>query len=191
MGLSNAFSKLDVEDRGYLDEATVIKATQNSERQPYDVVRQALKEVELDSSRRVELDDYVDLISKLRLSSPSQQRVSAGPQRPRGISSAASQQGNGSSAAPSHTPKTSVGGNTGGGRITVGGATGSSQHTINEDEMTEFTRHINAVLAGDPDVGNLLPFDTNTFEMFDHCKNGLVLAKLINDSVPDLSLIHI
>lgn len=38
----------------------MIKATQQSERQPYDVVRQALKEVELDSSRRVELDDYVD-----------------------------------------------------------------------------------------------------------------------------------
>jgi len=52
---------MDVDDKGYLDEATVIKATQNSERQPYDVVRQALKEVELDSSRRVELDDYVDV----------------------------------------------------------------------------------------------------------------------------------
>ena len=52
---------MDVDDKGYIDEATVIKATQNSERQPYDVVRQALKEVELDSSRRVELDDYVDV----------------------------------------------------------------------------------------------------------------------------------
>ena len=39
----------------------MIKATQSSERQPYDVVRQALKEVDLDSSRRVELDDYVDV----------------------------------------------------------------------------------------------------------------------------------
>ena len=133
----------------------------------------------------MELDDYVDLISKLRQSSPAQQRMSTGPQRPRGISSAAAQPGNGASGAPSHAAKSSIGGNTGGGRITVGGATGSSQHTINEDELTEFTRHINAVLAGDPDVGNLLPFDTNTFEMFDHCQNGLVLAKLINDSVPD------
>ena len=62
-GLQDAFRKLDVEDKGYLDEATVIKATQQSERQPYDVVRQALKEVELDSSRRVELDDYVDVCS--------------------------------------------------------------------------------------------------------------------------------
>jgi plastin-1 len=132
----------------------------------------------------VELDDYVDLMSKLRLSSPAQQRMGTGPQRPRGVSSAAAQ-GNGASGASGHASKSSVGGGAGGGRITVGGATGSSQHTINEDELTEFTRHINAVLAGDPDVGNLLPFDINTFEMFDHCKNGLVLAKLINDSVPD------
>lgn len=67
--LSNAFQNLDVDDKGYLDEATVIKATQNSERQPYDVVRQALKEVELDSSRRVELDDYVDVFRPTRSSS--------------------------------------------------------------------------------------------------------------------------
>ena len=60
-GLQDAFRRLDVDDRGYIEEATVIKATQQSEHQPYDVVRQALKEVELDSSRRVELDDYVDV----------------------------------------------------------------------------------------------------------------------------------
>nr|OQO32116.1 Fimbrin [Rachicladosporium sp. CCFEE 5018] len=183
-GLSDAFRKLDVDDRGYIDESTAIKATQNSERQPYDVVRQALREVELDSSRRVELDDYVDLIAKVRQSSPAQQRTTAVPGRSRGMSNA--QQGNGGAqSSPGHAQKSSVGGGTGGGRITVGGATGSSQHTINEDERTEFTRHINAVLAGDPDIGNLLPFPTDTFEMFDHCKDGLVLAKLINDSVPD------
>lgn len=60
-GLQDAFRKLDVDDKGYIDEATAIKATQQTERQPYDVVRQALKEVELDSSRRVELEDYVDV----------------------------------------------------------------------------------------------------------------------------------
>ena len=57
----DAFRKLDLDEKGYLDEATVLKATQQSERQPYDVVRQALKQVELDSSRRVELEDYVDV----------------------------------------------------------------------------------------------------------------------------------
>ncbi|KAJ0418120.1 calponin homology domain-containing protein [Aspergillus carlsbadensis] len=165
--LQDAFRKLDLDDKGYLDEATVIKATQQSERQPYDVVRQALKEVELDSSRRVELDDYVDLIAKLRSgsaqSTPIQDPVSAA-----------------APGAPRHVSKGSVGG-----RIHVQGSSSNVTHTINEDERTEFTRHINAVLAGDPDIGNLLPFPTDTFEMFDKCKDGLVLAKLINDSVPD------
>jgi plastin-1 len=164
-----------------VDEGTAIKSAQNSERQPYDVVRQALKEVELDSSRHVELDDYVDLIARLRQSSPAQQRMSTGPQRSRGLSGA---QQPDTPPRPGHVSKSSVGGGAGG-RITVGGATGSSQHTINEDERTAFTSHINAVLAGDPDVGHLLPFPLDTFEMFDSCKDGLVLAKLINDSVPD------
>ena len=173
-----------MDDKGYVDEATAIKSAQNTERQPYDVVRQALKEVELDSSRRVELEDYVDLIAKLRESSPAQQQISTGAQRSRGFSNA---QGAGAAASsptgPQHASRPSQGG--GGGRITVGGATGGSQHTINEDERTAFTSHINAVLAGDPDIGHLLPFPLDTFEMFDSCKDGLVLAKLINDSVPD------
>lgn len=63
--LSDAFRKLDVDDKGYIEEATAIKATQQSEHQPYDVVRQALKEVELDSSRRVELEDYVGVCRTL------------------------------------------------------------------------------------------------------------------------------
>ncbi|KAH7119113.1 plastin-3 [Dendryphion nanum] len=177
--LQDAFRKLDVDDKGYLDEATVIKATQQTEHQPYDVVRQALKEVELDSSRRVELEDYVDLISKLRQSSPAQQRMSTGPTRPR-----AGTGSGGGPPTPGHAHKSSVGGG-GGGRIQVQGSSANVTHTINEDERTEFTRHINAVLAGDPDIGDRLPFPTDTFEMFDECKDGLVLAKLINDSVPD------
>ncbi|PKS07454.1 hypothetical protein jhhlp_006058, partial [Lomentospora prolificans] len=174
--LSDAFRRLDVDDKGYIDEATAIKATQQSERQPYDVVRQALKEVELDSSRRVELEDYVGLIAKLRDSSPAQKRMSTGPSpaTPAGI--VADRTGG-------HARKVSQG--AGGGKIQVQGSNSNITHTINEDERTEFTRHINAVLAGDADIGNRLPFPTDTFEMFDECKDGLVLAKLINDSVPD------
>ncbi|KAL9104695.1 MAG: hypothetical protein Q9163_000373 [Psora crenata] len=168
--LLDAFRKLDVDEKGYIDEATVIKATQASEKQPYDVVRQALKEVELDSSRRVELDDYVDLISKVRGSSSAQKRMSTGGPAA----------GNGAPPKPGHKPQGSVSG-----RIQIQGSSANVTHTINEDERTEFTRHINAVLAGDPDIGNRLPFPTDTFEMFDECKDGLVLAKLINDSVPD------
>jgi hypothetical protein len=60
-GFQDAFRKLDADDKGYLDEASTIRAVQQSEHQPYDVVRQALREVELDSSKRVELEDYVDV----------------------------------------------------------------------------------------------------------------------------------
>ncbi|KAL9135288.1 MAG: hypothetical protein Q9175_003524 [Cornicularia normoerica] len=177
-GLQDAFRKLDVDDKGYIDEATVIKATQASERQPYDVVRSALKKVELDSSRRVELDDYVDLISKVRgqQAAPAQNNIPSGPVR--GLSSAA--EGGRPAPTSGHQSKSSVGG-----RIQVQGSSANVTHTINEDERTEFTRHINAVLAGDPDIGHRLPFPTDTFEMFDDCRDGLVLAKLINDSVPD------
>jgi plastin-1 len=178
LGLQDQFRRLDVDDKGYLDEASVIKATQQSERQSYDVVRQALKEVELDSSRRVELDDYIDLIAKVRGSSPAQRRISTGPIQAAGVAA-----GNGAPS-PRHASKPSLGGGTGG-RIQVQGSSANVTHTINEDERTAFTTHINAVLAGDPDIGHLLPFPTDTFEMFDHCKDGLVLAKLINDSVPD------
>ena len=171
--LQDAFRKLDVDDKGYLDEATVIKATQNSERQSYDTVRQALREVELDSSRRVELEDYVDLVSKVRESSPDQQRTT--PVKPKASNGAP---------AVSHASKPSLGGGTGG-RIQVQGSSANVTHTINEDERIAFTTHINAVLAGDNDVGNLLPFPTDSFEMFDYSKDGLILAKLINDSVPD------
>jgi plastin-1 len=34
--LQDAFGRLDVDDKGYLDEATAIKATQQSEKLPYD-----------------------------------------------------------------------------------------------------------------------------------------------------------
>ncbi|KAA8652290.1 uncharacterized protein ATNIH1004_001194 [Aspergillus tanneri] len=168
--LQDAFRKLDIDEKGYVDETTVIKSAQQSERQPYDIVRQALKEVELDSSRRVEFEDYVDLISKLR--------ATPGQGRSGDTSTTAVLPGNGTGSR--HVSKGSIGG-----KIHVQGSSANVTHTINEDERTEFTRHINAVLAGDPDIGQALPFPTDTFEMFDKCKDGLVLAKLINDSVPD------
>ncbi|KAF3392613.1 Fimbrin [Penicillium rolfsii] len=187
--LQDAFRRLDVDDRGYLDEASVIKATQQSERQPYDVVRQALKGVELDSSRRVELEDYIDVSDLNSIAPPgifSRLRAGPAPDAAPPASPAAVIKGAGAGAGAGaggarHVSKGSVGG----GRIHVQGSSANVTHTINEDERTEFTRHINAVLAGDPDIGDLLPFPTDTFEMFDKCKDGLVLAKLINDSVPD------
>ncbi|KAI9350393.1 fimbrin [Pilaira anomala] len=70
-------------------------------------------------------------------------------------------------------------------KIKVHGTNANVTHTINEDERSEFTRHINGVLAGDAHIGNRLPIPTNTMQLFDECKDGLILCKLINDAVPD------
>ncbi|KAI5301322.1 hypothetical protein KEM55_004451 [Ascosphaera atra] len=159
------FARLDVDNNGYLDEITVIKTIEQGEKRSYDVVRSALRQVSLDSSRRVELEDFVELIARLRFrSSPRNRPASLG-------------------SAP--TSQCSVTGTSQSGRILVHGSSESTTHTINEDERTEFTRHINSALADDADIGDILPFRTDTFEMFDKCRDGLVLAKLINLSVPD------
>ncbi|RDB27525.1 Fimbrin [Hypsizygus marmoreus] len=71
------------------------------------------------------------------------------------------------------------------GKVTVKGSNANVSHTINEDERSEFTSHINLVIENDPDIGDRFPIPTNTMQLFDECKDGLVLCKLINDSVPD------
>ncbi|KAL1935674.1 hypothetical protein VTP01DRAFT_4814 [Rhizomucor pusillus] len=70
-------------------------------------------------------------------------------------------------------------------KIRVKGTNANVTHTINEDERTEFTRHINSVMAGDAHIGHRLPIPTNTMQLFDECRDGLILCKLINDAVPD------
>ncbi|SJX65371.1 probable SAC6-actin filament bundling protein, fimbrin [Sporisorium reilianum f. sp. reilianum] len=149
MGLISHFRTLDVEEKGSIPKQVVIKAIQDQGDASYDQVRETLKEVDLDASGRVELDDYVDLLAKIR----------AGRNASAGVVTK--------------------------GKVFVKGATSSTQHTINEDERTEFTRHINSNLAGDVHIGSRLPIPTDTFQLFDECRDGLVLCKLINDSVPD------
>ncbi|CAO1636784.1 unnamed protein product [Parajaminaea phylloscopi] len=149
MGLINRFRQIDVDGTGSVGKQDVIKAVEDSKEATYDQARETLKEVNLDSSGRVELEDYVDLFAKLRA---------------------------GRNATAGTVTK---------GKVTVKGSNASVQHTINEDERTEFTRHINSTLAGDTHIGNRLPVPTDTFQLFDECKDGLILCKLINDAVPD------
>jgi hypothetical protein len=55
-------------------------------------------------------------------------------------------------------------------KIRVQGANSNATHTINEDERTEFTRHINMTFEVDPDIGYRLPIPTNTMQLFDECR---------------------
>lgn len=61
MGLISKFRTIDIEEKGSVDKQSVVKAIQDSGEGSYDQVRETLKEVSLDASGRVELDDYVDV----------------------------------------------------------------------------------------------------------------------------------
>ncbi|ODQ77236.1 hypothetical protein BABINDRAFT_10381 [Babjeviella inositovora NRRL Y-12698] len=159
------FRAIDLEDKGWVAKQKVIEYAAKSEG-TYDEVRETMKNVSVDASGHVELDDYVELIAKLREGSRSLQVPQAAHD----------------SVSPAATGRVGTGHKT---RIVVGGRSADTTHSINEEERTEFTRHINSILAGDPDVGDRLPFPTDSFQIFDECRDGLVLSKLINDSVPD------
>jgi len=58
-------------------------------------------------------------------------------------------------------------------------------HVINNDEKEQFVEHINMQLKNDPHIGNRFPINEKSNDIFDQCKDGLILSKLINDSVPD------
>ena len=60
----------------------------------------------------------------------------------------------------------------------------NTTHTINVDEKESFTVHINQQLSEDKDVKHRLPIDPNSMQLFTETRDGLILAKLINDSQP-------
>ncbi|QLQ82403.1 hypothetical protein HG537_0H01650 [Torulaspora globosa] len=167
------FRAIDLEDKGWVEKQQALEAVSQSGETTYDVARETLKQVNVDASGRVELDDYVELIAKLKES-----QAGPVPQTSFETGSPAVLQSPGRGGLQHKGTGAHA-------KIIVSGSTTGTTHTINEEERREFTKHINSVLAGDSDIGHLLPFPTDTFQLFDECKDGLVLSKLINDSVPD------
>ena len=146
-------SKIDLDGKGYVDQATVIRELQKAgEGSNYDQIRATLRECNIDASGRVELEDYVEvlltntLLPRMAIDMQLISKLRAGKNR-------------GAFEVSQH-------------KITVHGSSANVSHTINEDERTEFTRHMNNVLAGDPDIGNRLPFPLNSMQIFDECKGN-------------------
>ncbi|KAI0646100.1 fimbrin [Trametes meyenii] len=146
--LISRFNAISTDTPGRVDKQTVLQSLQSAG-ESYDNAREVLKHVSVDSSGKVELEDWVELNVKLR----AQTKDALLPSKK--------------------------------GKVTVHGSNANVSHTINEDERAEFTNHINSVLENDPDIGHRLPIPTNTMQLFDECRDGLILCKLINDSVPD------
>ena len=53
-------------------------------------------------------------------------------------------------------------------------------HTFSEDEKYAFTQHLNNCLGKDPDLASRMPMDKDSMDIFECCKDGLLLCKLIN-----------
>ncbi|KAG9012953.1 hypothetical protein FRB90_006389 [Tulasnella sp. 427] len=145
--LIDRFNAITTDTPGRIPKASVIQALQ-AQGESYDRVRETLKDVSVDASGKVEVEDWVELNVKLKTQQQAVLPTKAG-------------------------------------KVTVKGSNANVSHTINEDERSEFTIHINGVLQGDTDIGKRLPIPTDTMQLFDECRDGLILSKLINDSVPD------
>lgn len=67
--------------------------------------------------------------------------------------------------------------------IKIEGAAGS-QHSYTEEEKRAFVEHINHLLSDDPHVGKRLPINPDGMQLFEEVKDGVLLCKLINATVP-------
>ncbi|KAH3901940.1 fimbrin SCDLUD_001725 [Saccharomycodes ludwigii] len=178
------FRSIDSDDKGWVEKQDALESIANSGEASYDQARQTLKQVDVDASGHVELDDYVELVARIKEQAQGG-GASAYAAVPTGNSRIASNNISNIITSTADTGSLQVKGTGIQARIVVGGSTAGTTHTINEEERTEFTKHINSVLSGDEDIADRLPFPTDTFQLFDECRDGLVLSKLINDSVPD------
>ncbi|XP_061901288.1 plastin-3-like [Entelurus aequoreus] len=75
------------------------------------------------------------------------------------------------------------------GIVAIGGTSEISsegtQHSISEQERFAFANYINSTLEKDPDCSRMLPINPNTGALFKALADGIVLCKLINQSVPE------
>ncbi|KAG0373050.1 hypothetical protein BGX24_012238 [Mortierella sp. AD032] len=147
--LVNQFRRFDIDGRGQIDQKDLVKVIQEiGEGKSYDQIRATIKAVDINATGKVEVDEFLEIVSKLREGGGNHQTV-------------------------------------GKNLIQVKGANQNITHSMNDDERSEFTAHINSVLAGDLHIGDRIPIPTHTMQVFDECRDGLLLCKLINDSVPD------
>jgi hypothetical protein len=65
------------------------------------------------------------------------------------------------------------------------GSDADTSHTIDDQgERVEYTEYINSALASDPDVSARLPIPTDTMQIFDECRDGIIICKLIEHFYP-------
>ncbi|KAI9164315.1 fimbrin [Blastocladiella emersonii ATCC 22665] len=153
--LIQQFNAFDLEGEGAIDQSEVMTVARGLKQFPMDKIQGALQSLRKNDEGKVPFDEYLGAIAKLK-----EAKLAA----------------TAAAATPGGTPQK---------KIIIKGTTQNTTHTINEDEQAQFVNHINAALARDPHVGDRVPIDPHGMAVFDECRDGLVLAKLINHAVPD------
>lgn len=65
-------------------------------------------------------------------------------------------------------------------------STATAKHSVSPAEERAFIDWINRLLGSDPDLKHHLPIDHSVDgQLYDRCRDGLLLCKLINAAVPD------
>lgn len=156
---SAQFSQMDKDGDGYIDrnELAMVCREVGMPIQNDSELDQRMREVDLNNNGRIEFDEFVQMASKIRSGSVQAAET--------GFSQVYQKQSK---------------------LFTISGADDSTQHSINEDELEQFSLHINQVLQDDRDLVGKLPLDTRSFtDLFEKSKDGWLLCKLINASVAD------
>ena len=120
-------SALQTDSPGRIDKSSVLQALQSSG-ESYDHARETLKHVSVDASGKVELEDWVEVRVDINVTA-SELKITY-----RSLKLNVKLRSQARTALPTRA-----------GKVTVQGSNANVSHTINEDERSEFTNHINGV----------------------------------------------
>ncbi|KAJ5069438.1 plastin-3 [Anaeramoeba ignava] len=150
------FKSFDLDGSGSIDENELEQVMkQLGEKVTKQKVKELIKEVDLDGNGMIEFDEFLQIIKNIR--------------------SGKSRSDTGFGAV--YTKQAAV--------TRLKGTTDGSEHSFADDEKISFVDWINMALKDDPHVGKRLPISPNDMSIFEQLKDGIILCKLINDSVPD------
>ncbi|KAI9224314.1 calponin homology domain-containing protein [Blastocladiella britannica] len=190
------FNKFDVDSEGAIDQSEVMTVARGLKQFSMDQIQMALPAIPRNGEGKITFDDYLQAIAKLKdvraaavSASPARRFGAASTTTPTGstasipaataVPSAATAVPSAATAVPSaaagHQQQQHI----------IKGEQQNTTHAINQEEIASFVHHINAALKGDKHLADRLPIAPEGMDVFDACRDGILLAKLINHSVPD------
>ena len=151
--LVDRFNQCQLDSTQHIDQKQLISVCQTLPgNYSYDDVRDAIKRADVSTSGKLDVEEFLSVVAKLKDSVKS-----------------------------SVTKEDKAGRR----RTVMMGKQAGTAHTFDEDEKVEFVQHINAIIQYDADAKTRYPIDPQTMRVFDEVQDGIILAKLVNDAVPD------